>query len=160
MVTPGALSEQRIEWISLERKPTAIYVPLSLEAEGQVCGSQSQKARGCCNLGPRHLIFHQTVSKLPVAKHLFLGSWKIDIWQEFHSLRSGPQRRRTAHLRLCPHGYTQETDQPGPERCIRCIAHLGQCVHQAPSSLSYSDLGNAQNEQPIWVCAPEKHPRT
>ena len=59
--------------------------------------SQSRKARG--NLGPRDGILHQTVSRLPVANHIFLGSWMVDICQEGQSQRSAPQRRHTAHLR-------------------------------------------------------------
>ena len=42
------------------------------EAERQVGDSQSWKARG--NLGPRDGILHQTVSRLPVANQVFLGS--------------------------------------------------------------------------------------
>jgi len=68
-----------------------------LEAERQACDSQHQKARG--NLGPRDGILHQTVNGLPVANHIFLGSWMVDTCQEGHSLRSAPQRRHMAHLR-------------------------------------------------------------
>ena len=56
--------------------------PSLLEAERQVCYSQSWKVRGCRNLGPRDSIFHQTVSRLPVAHHAFLGSWTVDVGQE------------------------------------------------------------------------------
>ena len=73
----------------------------ALEAEMQACYSQNLKARGCCSLSPRDCIFHQNVRRLPVANHVFLGSWTIDICQECHSLRSVPQRRHTAHLELC-----------------------------------------------------------
>ena len=45
-----------------------------LEAERQACDSQSLKAMGCSNLGLRDGIFHQTVSRLQVANHAFLGS--------------------------------------------------------------------------------------
>ena len=74
--------------------------PLS-EAERQAGGSQSWKARG--NLGPRDDIIQQTVSTLPVANQVFLGSWTVDICQKGHSQRSGPQRRHRAHLRRCFH---------------------------------------------------------
>ena len=67
------------------------------EAERQAGDSQSQKARG--NLSPRDSILHQTVSRLPVANQVFLGSWMVDIHQEGHSQRSAPQKRHTAHLR-------------------------------------------------------------
>ena len=58
--------------------------------------SQSQKAKG--NLGPRDGILHQTVSRLPVAKQVFLESWIVDICQEGQSLRSAPQRGDTRHI--------------------------------------------------------------
>ena len=83
-------------------------IPL-LEAERQADDSQSWKARG--NLSPRDGILHQTVSRLPVANQVFLGSWMVDICQEGHSQRSAPQRRHMAHLRLLQ--YTQETEQLG-----------------------------------------------
>ena len=74
--------------------------PLTLpEAERQVGNSQRWKMRG--NLGPRDGILHQTVSRLLLANHIFLGSWTVDICQEGRSLRSAPQRRHTAHLRQC-----------------------------------------------------------
>ena len=67
---------------------------LLLEAKRQVGYSQNRKARG--NLSPRDGILHQTVSRLPVANQVFLGSWTVDIHQEGHSQRS-------AHLRQCSH---------------------------------------------------------
>ena len=70
---------------------------LLLEAKRQVGYSQNRKARG--NLSPRDGILHQTVSRLPVANQVFLGSRTVDICQEGCSLRSTPQRRHTAHLR-------------------------------------------------------------
>jgi len=57
---------------------------------------------------PESGIFHQTVSRLPVANHVFLGSWMVDICQKGHSLRSAPQRRHTAHHRWCCHGAPGE----------------------------------------------------
>ena len=45
---------------------------LPLEAERQACDNQSQKARD--NLGHTDGILHQTVSRVPVAKQVFLGS--------------------------------------------------------------------------------------
>ena len=69
------------------------------EAERQADDRQSWKARG--NLSPREGIFHQTVSRLPVANQVFLGSWMVDLHQEGHSQRSVHQRRHTAHLRQC-----------------------------------------------------------
>ena len=71
--------------------------PPPMEAERQVCENQSQKARG--NLRPRDGILHQTVSRLPVANQVFLGSWMVDIRKEGHSQRSAPQKRHMAHLR-------------------------------------------------------------
>ena len=70
--------------------------PSHLEAERQASNSQNRKARDCCNLSPREGIFHQTVSRLPAAKHVFLRCWIVDICHESRSLRSG-QRGQTAH---------------------------------------------------------------
>ena len=74
------------------------------EAEKQAFDSQSQKARGCYNFSSRKGIFHQTVSRLPAANHIFLRSWMVDIHQEGLSLRSALQRRHTVHLRQCSCG--------------------------------------------------------
>ena len=52
---------------------------------------------------PETGILHQTVSRLPVANHIFMASWMVDICQEGFSLRSTPQRRHMAHLRQCSH---------------------------------------------------------
>ena len=87
------------------------------------------------------------MSTLPVANHVFLGSWTVDICQECHSQRSAPQRRHTAHLKWCSH------DAPGIS--TQDTAHLGQCAHQAPGHLSCWDLGKAQNvclmvSVPLW----------
>ena len=43
------------------------------------------------------------LSRLPVANHVFLGSWTVDICQEYRSLRSASQRRHMAYLGLCSH---------------------------------------------------------
>ena len=73
--------------------------PIALpEAERQVDDSQSRKAKG--NLGPRDSIL-QTVSRLPFANQVFIGSWTVDICLEGHSLRSAETRkviRNTTHL--------------------------------------------------------------
>ena len=52
----------------------------------------------------------------PVASHVFLESWTVDIHQEGCNLRSAPQKRHTAHLRLVLLWHTQETEQLGPGR--------------------------------------------
>ena len=138
-----------------ENKPVAVYGLPSPEPERQLCDSQSQRARGCCSLGPRDCSFHQTVSRLPVANRVFLGSWAVHICQECHGLRSAPQRSHTAHLELYPHLGNQAA-RPG--KCIKFMAHLG--AHQAPSLLSGLDQGRAQNSQPFWVCGLVEHLRT
>ena len=95
----------------------------SPEAERQAGDIQSQKARG--NLGPRESILHQTVTRLPVANQVFLGSWRVDICQEGHSQRSAPQRRHRAYLKWHSHSAPgNRVARPG--RWLRCIAHLGQ----------------------------------
>ena len=55
---------------------------------------------------------HQTMSMLPLANHIFLGSWMVDICQEGRSLRSSPQRRHgTPEMVLLQR--TQDTNRPG-----------------------------------------------
>ena len=48
------LSEYQRRANKLHTDPSS---PNSPKAERQVCDSQSRKARGCCNLGPRDSIF-------------------------------------------------------------------------------------------------------
>ena len=43
---------------------------------------------------------------------------------------------------------TRETKWLGPGRWLRCTAHLGQCIHQAPGLLSCSDLARVQSACP------------
>ena len=150
----------RMKQYALVNKPAATQYPPFLEAEQQTRNSQSQKTRGCCNLDPSVCIFHQTLSRLPVANHIFLGLWIVHNFQECHSLRSAPLRSDTWHSRDCDSWCTLQTECPGQGRCIRCTARLGQYVHQALGHLSGSDLGKAQNAQPIWVFALVEHPRT
>ena len=71
------------------------------ESGRQAGDSQSWNARG--KLGPRDSILYQTVSRLPVANQVFLGSWMVDILQEGHSKRSALQRRHMAHPRQRSH---------------------------------------------------------
>ena len=98
------------------------------------------------------------VSRLPVAKQVFLGSWMVDIHQEVQGLRSAPQRRHLAYLR----------------RCSRCTSRKpsswdlgGDKTHQTPGTahlpstwcLSCSDLGSAQNEGPtesVPLCSTQE----
>ena len=91
----------------------ANFLPQQPEAERQAGDSQGQKVRG--NLSPRDSILCQTVSRLPVANQVFLGSWTVDICQEGCSQRSAPQRTHGTPemvLLLC----TQETEQLGQGR--------------------------------------------
>ena len=81
----------------------------------QACDSQSWKAKDCCSLGPRDHIFHQTVSRLPFANRVFLGSWTADISQEWHSLRSALQRKHGTPGTVLL-SRTQETEWPRPGR--------------------------------------------
>ena len=113
-----------------------------LEVERQVGDSQKRKTRG--NLSPRDGILHQTVSRLPVANQVFLGSWTVDICQNGRSQRSAPQRRHMGHLRQHsiyaprkPRGWDWGGDK------MHCTSD-----RQALGHLSCSDLGRAQNAGP------------
>ena len=81
-----------------QRRASCCHLWSSPGAVRQVCDSQRQKARGYCNLSPRECIFCQTVSRVLVANHVFLGSWMVHICQECHSLRPATLRTSTAHL--------------------------------------------------------------
>ena len=59
--------------------------------EARAGRGQSQPQRG---------IIYQTASRL-VANQDFLGFWMVDIRREGRSQRSAPQKRHTAHLRMC-----------------------------------------------------------
>ena len=124
-----------------------------LEAGMQAGNSQSWKVRG--KLSPRDGIPYQTVSRLPVANQVFLGSWTVDICWEGRSQRSAPQRRHTAHLRqrsLCAPRKLSSWDWGGDKTHH---STWGECAHQAPGHRSCSDLGRAQNagpteSAPLW----------
>ena len=81
--------------------------------------------------------------RLPVSNQVFLGSWKADICQEGHSLRSSPQKRHKAHMRRCSHLVPWKTNSWDAGRWLGCTALLGQCAHQAPGHLSSLDLRRA-----------------
>ena len=59
------------------------------EAERQAGDRQSQKQRD--KLGPRGGTPFQTVSRLPAANQVFLGSWTADIHQEGQPEISSPE---------------------------------------------------------------------
>ena len=88
-VQPGLLTEQRIELH--QRRASWLHTGPSLHRAGM---------RGA-TLAPDTGFLHQTVGRLIVAYHVFLGSWTVDICQEGHSLRSAHQRRHMAHLIRC-----------------------------------------------------------
>ena len=116
---------------------------LLLEAERQGGESQSRRVRG--NLCTRESILHQTVSMLPFAYQVFQGSWTVDI-HEGQSEISFPEETRAVHPGNLGAGIGE---------VIRHTTHLGECACQAPSCLSCSDLGRAQNRDqtesvPLW----------
>ena len=135
----GSKNKGLIEYQSRASCLSSSPFPLT-EAERQTARARRQGAISASETG----ILHQTVSRLPVANHVFLGSWTVDICQEGHSLRSAPQRRHMAHLRGCSCGAPRKpssSDQGGDK--THCI--WGMCTCQAPGRLSCSDLGRAQN---------------
>ena len=107
------------------------------------------EGKGLLQSQPQGPHLPQTVSRLPVANHVFLRSWSIDLCQECHSLRSASQRRHrdawdcalTAHLgnrgartgevnkMNCPPGTvcspsTQSPDLLRPGKGTKHTAHL------------------------------------
>ena len=90
-----------------------------------------------------------------IANQDFLGFWTINIHWEGCNQRSAPQKRHTAHLRMCasctprkPSGWDRGGDKSQPSTG-------GDSAHQAPGHLSCLDLGRAQNagptkSAPLW----------
>ena len=91
--------QRRASWLHVGPSP-----PHSQRQRGRRVTARARRQGAAALSAPESGIFHQTVSRLPVANHVFLGSWTVAISQEGHSLRSTPQRRHTAHLRWCLHG--------------------------------------------------------
>ena len=101
-------------------------------SEGREAGKRQPEAedKGLLQSRPQCLHLHQTLSRLPVPKHIFLGLWIVHTFQECHSLRSAPLRSDTWHTRNCASWCTWETECPGQGRCVKCSAHLGHGSHQ------------------------------
>ena len=122
------------------------------------CATARARRQGAI-LAPETGILHQTVSRLPVANHTFLGSWMVDICQEGHSLRSAPQRRHMTHLRQCsccapgkPSSRTGEViKMQGPAGTV-CL----------PNTWSPELLGPGKGTKctPNRVCTLAEYPRT
>ena len=128
-----------------------------MEAERQAGDSQSWKAKG--DLGCINGILHQTVSRLPVANQVFLGSWMVDICQEGCSQRSAP-RGSTGHIWdgvLVAH---RETVRLGPGTWLRCTTSLGQCTRQAVVTWATRTCkGHKMHAQPILcLCGVLENP--
>ena len=123
------------------------------------CAPISQKARGCCNLGPKDHIFHQLWSGCQL---LTTSSWDPGWFTSTRSVTARDQLPEETHSTpgTVPLWCIQETEQPGLGRCIRHTAHLGQCSCQVAGHLSMLNLGRAQNTQPTGLCAFSEYSRT
>ena len=103
---------------------------------------------------PRDGILYQTVSRLPVANQVFLGSWTVDIHPESHSQRSAPQKRHMSHLKRrsrCAPRKPRSWDRGGDK--MHCTWRV--CACQAPGHLRCLDLGQIQKvgpteSAPLW----------
>ena len=116
-MTPGALTEQRIDQITKESKPAAIYSP-PWRHRGRCtttrCRKQGATAISTETTPPVKL------SGPPVTNQVFLGPWMVHICQEHHSLRPAWLRKCTAHLGLCPRSTpgTQSSLDLGSAHCL------------------------------------------
>jgi len=91
------------------------------------------------------------MSRLPVANHVFLGSWTVDICQECRSLRSAHQKRHAAYLG-------------------NHVAGTGEVIktHVPPGTVHLSNTwlpellgpGKGTKRMPNLVCALAEYPRT
>ena len=97
---PDQLTEQRVERTPKESWPAAYRpLPSRWRQRGRRGTARAGRQGVTPILSAETSVLHQTVSRLPVANQVFLGSWMVDIHQEGRSLRPAPQRRHTAHLR-------------------------------------------------------------
>ena len=147
--------QRRASWLHTGPSPLPCPLlhapsPSPPEEERQTGDSQSWKSRGCCcNLSPR-----QASTKLwPGSQLLTTSSWDPGWWTSTRRGAAWDQLPRgdTPHTWDGALKASQETEQPGPRRWLRCTAHLGQCACQAPL-LSCSDLGRAQNALQTSLC--------
>ena len=104
---PGLLTEQRIEPIPKESQ-LAVYQPLRTWRQRQACDSQNRNARSCSSLSPRDGIFHRTVSRLPVANHVFLRS-SVATGLEKVSFHSNLKKRQCQIMSKLLHNCTHLT---------------------------------------------------
>ena len=160
---PTKISNLRHSWACSQNKGLSEYQRRASQlrtgpspCQRQVGDSQNRKARG--NLGPRDDILHQTVSGLPVANQVFLGSWMLDICQEGCSQRSAEQRRHMAHLRrnsLCAPRKPRDWDQGGDKM------HRPSGNVHSPSTWSPELFGPGKGKKlrPNQVCAFVEYPR-
>lgn len=125
-----------------------------MKAERNVCIIQRQKARSCCYISPREDISHQALIRLPVADHVFLGSWTVRIGHEGQSLSSAPLQRHTALLQIAllakPTNRVAGTclvhkihSLPGTVPCLPLSRLSSLDLGMDQSSLSGLDLGSA-----------------
>ena len=125
-------------------------------AHSPVGNIQSRKARG--NLSPRDGILHQTVSRLPVANHVFwdpgrlTSARRVAAWDQ-------PPRGDTRHTwdgALAVHPGNQAA---GNRVVIRCTIHLRQCARQAPGRpSSWTWKGHKTQAQPsLCLCGIPKN---
>ena len=85
-----------------------------------------------------------TTSSLDPGQFTLAGS--VTVWDQL------PEEKHSTPG-IVPFSCNREIGQLGLGRCIRCMAHPGQCACQAPGCLSCLDLGRAQNAQHTWVWA-------
>jgi len=115
---------------------------------GRPVTSRARKQGAPAILALETSILHQTVSRLPVANHVLLGFWTVDICQEGHSLRSAPPEETLGIPEMVLSWCTRESERLGMGRWLRHTVHQGQYVSQTPACLSCSDLSSAQNSCP------------
>ena len=83
-----------------QRRASQLHTGPSPTRGREAGGRQPElEGKGLLQSQPQRQASSTKLSRFPVASHIFLGSWMVDIFQEGHSLRSAPQRRHRAHLR-------------------------------------------------------------
>ena len=181
---PGRSQKGRKGLSEYQRRASQLQTGPS-PAGGREAGGQQPEPEANKQSGPRDSILYETVSSLPVANQVFLGSWTFDTHQEGRSQRSSLQRRHRARLRRrsrCaprkPSGWDRGGDgtyhttgeSALPKHLVTCAAptceghktraqlSLRLCGVPENLNLSSFDLGSACDPGPALESPPAEQP--
>ena len=159
MVTLGEITEQILCPSENQRRVSCCHFRPSFPGGREVGVWQPElECKGLLQSWPQRLHFspncEQAVSRSPYLP------WILDSshWQGMSQPETSSPEETHSTPRIVPSSRSREIEQLGLGKCIRCMAHPGQCAHQAPGCQSCLDLGKAQNAQHTWVWALRRPP--